>query len=208
MHPDGVTKEKVGLAMWPESSSSQLRNNFHVTLHRLRKTIGHAEWVVADGEHYSIDPAVVRRFDAALFETSVIAARRALKRQEQGAVVALEQALALYRADFLDGEPAGDWCFDVRDRLQQLCIEGLMALGAAQVAEERFGRAVETYRVVLSRDELHEEALRALMLAQAAAGDRTPALRAYQRFAERLKRELEVEPSKETRAVFERLQGS
>jgi DNA-binding SARP family transcriptional activator len=83
-----------------------------------------------------------------------------------------------------------------------------MALGAAQVAEERFARAVETYRVVLSRDELHEEALRALMMAQAAAGDRTPAMRAYQRFAERLKRELEAEPSKETRAVFERIQGS
>jgi len=62
-------------------------------------------------------------------------------------------------------------------------------------------------RLVLARDELHEEALRALMVAHAAQGDRTPALRAYQRFAERLKRELEAEPSRETRAIFERLQA-
>ena len=36
MHPEGRTKEQVGLAFWPEASASQLRNNFHVTLHRLR----------------------------------------------------------------------------------------------------------------------------------------------------------------------------
>jgi predicted ATPase/DNA-binding SARP family transcriptional activator len=205
VNPDGATKEQVGHALWPDSSPAQLRNNFHVTLHRLRKTLGNAEWIVTTNDRYAVDAAVLRKFDATMFEGAVQSARRALKRKEAGAVAGLERALAIYRGEFLDGEPVGDWHLETRDHLQNLAMEGLMALGAAQVEEDRHARAVETYRLVLARDELHEEALRALMAAHAAMGDRTLALRAYQRFAERLKRELESEPSRETRALFERL---
>ena len=45
MHPEGRTKEQVGLAFWPDASPAQLRNSFHVTLHRLRKALGGAEWI-------------------------------------------------------------------------------------------------------------------------------------------------------------------
>ncbi|MBV9879796.1 MAG: AAA family ATPase, partial [Gemmatirosa sp.] len=45
MHPEGRTKEQVGLAFWPDASAAQLRNSFHVTLHRLRKALGGADWV-------------------------------------------------------------------------------------------------------------------------------------------------------------------
>src|SRR2546427_15075 len=41
-HPEGRTREQVGLAFWPEASIEQVRNSFHVTLHRLRKTLGGA----------------------------------------------------------------------------------------------------------------------------------------------------------------------
>ncbi|HEX6200634.1 MAG TPA: AAA family ATPase, partial [Thermoanaerobaculia bacterium] len=37
-HPEGRTKDQVGAALWPEASPAQVRNLFHVTLHRLRKT--------------------------------------------------------------------------------------------------------------------------------------------------------------------------
>ena len=45
MHPEGRTKEQVGLIFWPEASSAQLRNSFHVTLHRLRKALRNPEWI-------------------------------------------------------------------------------------------------------------------------------------------------------------------
>lgn len=122
-------------------------------------------------------------------------------------MAALERALALYRGDFMDGEPAGDWHFDVRDQLQRIYIEALMELGAGHTKEERHSKAAEAYRRVLARDELHEEALRALMLCQARQGERTPALRLYQRFSERLRRELNATPDRATTALFERLQA-
>src|SRR4029078_7662134 len=77
-HPEGRTKEQVGLAFWPEASPGQLRNNFHVTLHRSRQALGGAYWETLNGDRYAVDPALVEECDAAAFERDVLAARRAL----------------------------------------------------------------------------------------------------------------------------------
>jgi DNA-binding SARP family transcriptional activator len=206
VHPDGRTKEQAGLAFWPDASAAQLRNNFHVTLHRLRKALGSTDWIGLAGDRYRVDPAVLEEFDAAEFERDVTAARRALQRQEEGAADRMEQALARYRGDFLDGEPMGDWHVEHRDRLQRLFVDSLMTLGASLAKERRYDRAAESYRRVLGRDELHEEALQALMRCHAGLGERSQALRAYLQFADRLKRELEAEPDRETARLYERLQ--
>jgi DNA-binding SARP family transcriptional activator len=206
MHPDGRTKEQAGLAFWPDASTAQLRNSFHVTLHRLRKALGGANWVTLAGDRYRVDPALVEEFDALAFARDVDAARRALVRREEGAVARLEQALTRYRGDFLDGEPVGDWHIEHRDHLQRLYVSGLMELGARLVLEERHDRAAEAYRRVLARDELHEEALLALMQCLAETGERSQALRVYRRFAERMRGELEAEPDEATTRLFERLQ--
>jgi DNA-binding SARP family transcriptional activator len=208
MHPEGRTKEQVGLCFWPDASSAQLRNSFHVTLHRLRKALGHPEWITLAHDRYRLDPAVIDEFDVQLFEREVADARRALERREEGASAKLEHALARFRGDFLDGEPVGDWHLEIRDRLQRIYADALMELGARLAAEERHAKAAEAYRRVLARDELHEEALVALMKCHAAVGERSQALRAYRRFADRLKAELEAEPDGDTRAYFEELQGA
>ena len=39
-HPEGRTKEQIGLALWPEASTAQLRSSFHDTLYRLRRALG------------------------------------------------------------------------------------------------------------------------------------------------------------------------
>ena len=206
MHPEGRTKEQAGLAFWPDASPTQLRNNFHVTLHRLRKALGNAEWVQLTGDRYRIDPQAVAGFDVVEFEQEVTSARLALKRQQEGAAQRLEQAVARYRGDFLDGEPVGDWHLEYRDRLQRIYVDSLMELGSGLLREERHDRAAEAYRRVLARDELHEDALVALMRCHAGLGERSQALRAYKRFADRLKQELAAEPGREAARFYERLQ--
>jgi DNA-binding SARP family transcriptional activator len=148
---------------------------------------------------------VVEEFYATAFELEVAAARRAVKRQQAGAAEMLERAIDRYRGDFMDGEPAGDWHLELRDRLQRLYVDALMDLGACLVKEDRFTAAAEAYRRVLARDELHEEALRALMRCHAALGERAQALRAYHRFADHLQQELDAEPGAETTLLVERL---
>ena len=208
LHPDGRTKEQVGLAFWPDASAAQLRNNFHVTLHRLRRALGAATWVVLDGDRYRVDPALIEEFDVPTFAREVEGARRALKRQAEGAAARLEQAVALYRGDLLDGEPVGDWHLEHRDHLQRLYVDALMELGSALVREGRHARAAEAYRRVLARDELHEEALLGLMRCLADAGERSQALRAYGTFADRLRKELDAEPGEGVREYHEALRGA
>src|SRR4029079_1304518 len=207
MHPEGRTKEQVGLAFWPDASPAQLRNNFHVTLHRLRKTLAGADWVGLSGERYRVDPDLSLEFDVTAFDRGITDAVRTAKRKEPEAIAKLEQALSLFRGDFLDGEPVGDWHLEHRDRLQRLYVDSLMELGARLSKEDRHAKAAEAYRRVLARDELHEEALLALMQCHAAVGERSQALRVCRRFADRMREELEAEPDDETTSYFEKLQA-
>ena len=206
MHETGRTKEQAGLAFWPDASAAQLRNNFHVTLHRLRKALGNAEWVELAGERYRVAPDALEHFDVREFEQEVVAAQRSLHRREEGAVGRLERTLRLFRGDFLDGEPVGDWHLGHRDRFQRLFVEALMSLGSHLAGDERHAKAAEAFRRVLARDELHEEAVQALIRCHAALGERAQALRVYRRFSELLRRELEAEPDRETSRLAQRLQ--
>ena len=206
MYPDGRTKEQVGLAFWPEASNSQLRNNFHVTIHRLRKALGASDWIVLINDRYRLDPSLVAEFDAARFELEINSARAALKRSDAGAVNAMERALALFRGDFLDGEPAGDWHLEFRDHFQRLFVDGLMELGSRLEEEGRASRAAEAYRRVLARDELHEAAVVALMRTHAQVGERAKCMRIYERFADRLHNELGAKPNEEMRKIFSTVQ--
>ena len=207
MHPDGRTKEQVGLAFWPEASAAQLRNSFHVTLHRLRKALRNPDWITLTNERYRVDPEVIAEFDVTEFERDVVAARRAVKRKEDGAIGMLDRVLARFRGDFLDGEPAGDWHLEHRDRIQRLFVDALMELGDHQADEHRYQKAADAYRRVLARDDLNEDATRALMRCHAKVGDRSQALKLYQRFSERLRKELDAEPDEDTRELAEELRG-
>ena len=94
VNPEGCTKEQVGLAFWPDASTAQVRNSFHVTLHRLRRALGHPEWIETAGERYRLAPSLVWEIDTAGFEKAVTTA---LKRQDYPA---LGRVLEVYRGDF------------------------------------------------------------------------------------------------------------
>ena len=84
-------------------------------------------------------------------------------------------------------------------------VDALMELGEHYAVEDRHAKAAEMYRRVLARDDLHEDAALALMHAQTRLGERAQALRYYQRFAERMRRELETEPRDELAELYEEL---
>lgn len=205
LHPEGCTKEQVGLALWPESSTSQVRNSFHVTLHRLRKALGRPEWVVTSNERYQIDPAIRCDFDALRFEREVTAALRSLTARTAGAAEALSSALGRYAGDFLESESPGDWHLAYRDRFQRLYLDGLLALSAYLVHAERYSEAAEACRRALARDQLLEEAWRRLMLCLARLGERGQALRLYQQLATLLRTELDAEPDDATTALQQKI---
>jgi len=203
-HPEGCTREQVGVALWPEASSAQLRNVFHVTLHRLRKALDRSGWIVVEGERYRI--AAQLDLDADTFEREVTAVRRELARGE-AVLERMRAALALYRGDFLAGELIGDWHLERRDHLARLCVDGLLALGDRLLEGERWQEAADAYRAVLERDPLHKASYRQLMRCLTHSGERTQALRLYQRLSDTLRDELATSPAAETVRLYKQLQA-
>jgi predicted ATPase/DNA-binding SARP family transcriptional activator len=194
---DGATKDEVGVAFWPDATTDQVKNSFHVTLHRLRKMLGGSGTVAQDGTRYRLK--IPHRVRSREFESAVTAAMRAPDAES------LTRALALYQGDFLQGEDVGEWCFPLRARLRLLMIRGLFALGQTQEGRGQYADATESYSRVLSRDPFHEAAARQLMLCRARLGARSESLQVYRELEQRLRTELHASPEPETVAVYERV---
>ena len=197
MQPSGATKEQIGAALWPDADAAKLRNNFHVTMHRLRKMLGGAEWVVAQGDRYSVDRSRGVEFDVETFEREAKAAMRAVGRNAD-ASSRLTRAVELYRGEFLANVAAGEWADDIRERLRHLYAGALNALGRVRMESGDVRGAAEAYEKLLTVDAIDEEATRGLMLSLAKQGDRSGASRAYKRLADSLRRQLDSEPEPRT----------
>jgi len=202
-HPDGRTREQVGLAFWPEASIEQVRNSFHVTLHRLRKTLGGAHWVTLSSDQYAVDSRVAVDFDASRFERDATAGLARLRKD--GDTTLLEEALTLYGGDFLEHEVVGDWHLELRDRLRNKYVGPLVALGERHMKRERWADAAEAWRRLVARDELDERAYRGLMTCHARLGERSQVQQLYQRVERVLRKQLETKPAAETVQLYQRL---
>jgi predicted ATPase/DNA-binding SARP family transcriptional activator len=196
-HPNGSTKEQIGAALWPDADPAKLRNNFHVTVHRLRKTLGGSEWVIVHGDTYLLKPGI--EFDATTFERDANAALRARD------AVRLARAVALYRGPFFENGTAGDWHLDVRDRLREVYAKALTALARMRAASGDLDAATDTWERLVQHDPLDEEAARNLMTALAERGDTAGASRVYRRLTETLRRDLDAEPEPETLALARKM---
>lgn len=206
-NPRGLTKEQVGTALWPEASSAQLRNAFHVTLHRLRKALGGTDRIISVDERYRLSPSLEVEFDAISFDRQMSAALTAARRSAADAPRLLEGALALYRGPFLEGESVGDWALEDRDRIERLFVDGAMMYAELLLAEGRYQEVETVCLRLLERDGLHEAAWRLRMTAHARRGARSHALRLYQELTALVERELDTEPDDDTTDLYQRIQA-
>lgn len=185
-----VRRDRLLLLFWPELDEGRGRAALSQALHVLRRHLGPGAIVTRGHEEVGLDPAV--------FAADVTRFLEALGRQ------AWAEADALYAGEFLPafhlaGAPEfSQWLDETRGHLRGRARQAALALAAA--ADQRADRleAVRWSRRALEHDPLDETLLQALLTRLAASGDRTGAARAYEEFAARLARDLELEPSAET----------
>jgi non-specific serine/threonine protein kinase len=206
-----ATKAQIGLDLWPEASSEQLRNIFHRTLHCLRQALGHPEWVVFRDGAYTVKHDITMWCDLQIFETHVQEARALLEsgtpppsRRAQ-AIACLEAATALWRGDFLADMAPGEWALLRGEALRQAFLRALLDLGRLHMADARYSAAATVYEGAIAFDSYLESAHRELMRCYARQGEVSQALRQYQRLRQLLRDELGADPSPETTLLYERL---
>jgi DNA-binding SARP family transcriptional activator len=191
LHPGLHARSSVAAALWPNVLDESARSSLRTALSALRPSIG-ADALVATRERVGLAPDV--RVDVHEFGVLL---------EEPGREL---DALALCSGELLEGFDE-DWVLVARDAHRERVAELLSGLATAAAARGDHGSAVGFARRRAALDPFDEPAQRALMQLLYQAGDRARALAAYERFADRLRRELGVAVSPSTRAVAAELRN-
>lgn len=201
------TKEQIGLALWPEASTSQLRSSFHDTLYRLRQALGAKEWITFHKGRYSFNRSLPFFFDVEAFEERLSEARRVHAQAPDQAIEYLQNATELYGGDFLEDFAESEWAMARQQELRRSYQEALLLLGGLLYDQQRYAEAAEAYRKAIAHDRFLEEAHRGLMRCHAALGERGRAIRHYEELVHMLYEQLGTAPAPETSALRDRLRA-
>lgn len=113
-----------------------------------------------------------------------------------------DKSIALYDGDLLEGFDE-EWLLPHRERLRQRQFTLLDSLVTGCRSSGDYINGIEYAKRALRLDPWREQTLRALMHFHLDNSDRAGALDEYLRFAKRLKSELGIEPSLETKSTYE-----
>lgn len=193
-----VSRDKMASLLWSSTAPEQARQSLRQTLSTLRKELAHVsplKLLVEEGDFLSLDASLIH-VDVAEFE-SLIAT---------GTAEALDPATRLYGGDFLDGfqideERFDQWVIAERDRLHRLALRAHTQLVEQLSRNDAIDEAIAAAQRSLRIDPLQEPMHRTLMKLFIRSGDLLNALQQYDSCAKLLRRELDVEPDAETKAV-------
>jgi DNA-binding SARP family transcriptional activator len=187
--------------LWGELPEANAQNNLRKALSNLRQVVGaHLD---ITRQEVAFDRDAPYWLDVEAFEGLLGGA------STQTDVERLQEAVELYRGDFLEGfyvrrAPAfEEWATVQRERYRRQALEGLEALVSHHLAVGDYAAAEAAARRQLEIDDLRESAWRGLMEALARDGQRNQALAEYEKCRQLLQAELGVAPAAETTALYE-----
>lgn len=193
-----VSRDKIATLLWSSTAPEQARQSLRQTLSTLRKELAQVsdrKILVEEGDFLSLDPSLVH-VDVVEFEHLVA----------QGTPESLDPATRLYAGDFLDGfmideERFDQWVIAERDRLHRVALRAHAQLAEQLVRVDAIDEAIAVAQRSLRIDPLQESMHRTLMRLYMKSGDLLNAIQQYDNCAKILRRELDVEPDAETRAL-------
>jgi LuxR family transcriptional regulator, maltose regulon positive regulatory protein len=176
-----VAAQTLAEWVWPEADGDLAAASLRVTVHRLRKLLGHDDAVLYHDGKISLNDRLCW-LDVWSFEA------------------AADGGLALYKGHLL---PQDDfpWMLGSRERLRAKFQRAAIAAGKRHETAGEYEAAAMLYESCLEADPSAEALYRQLMLCLKDAGRRTEALDAFQR----CRRTLAATLSKETQQVYESL---
>lgn len=206
-----VLREGLMAELWGDLDDGHARKYLRQTLWQLRTALDGAGSPPA---LLQVEADAVLLDDRASFWLDVGQLERACA-QIQGvpgatlsasAARALREAVEAYRGDLLEGWYT-DWCLEERERLEVLYLGALAKLLAYSEAHGEYEHGLAYGTRILRCDRAREHAHRGLMRLYYRAGDRTAALRQYDRCVAILREELDVAPTRRTQALYEQIRA-
>ena len=198
--------------LWAERSQTGAAGNLRVLLNSLRNTVNpfvlitrHTVAINLQSDLW-VDTLAFERLLADFGYSSQAKGELPVRITEQ-----IEQALTLYRGEFLTGFFIRDapefevWARIERERLHILAINAVQALSLHYLTTRQYALGSNAVERWLHWDLLNEEAHRTLMLLLAQDGHRLAALQHYERIVDLFQHELGTDPSLETEALYHQI---
>ncbi len=214
VHP----RETIAEFFWPDRPENQARMNLRQALLGIRKVLTGENtnpFLQINEDTVKFNAAIAWR-DTAVFNEHM----QATHNHEHPhlhtcpeCLSHLEQAVEVYRGDFLEDLLLSDvasfqeWVFFHRERHFRNLLDALHSLAEVYFKQASFDQSYQYAWRYVSLAPLEEEAHRLLMHIFARSGRRSAALQQYNLCRTYIKRELGVEPSAETKRLFEQIKN-
>jgi DNA-binding SARP family transcriptional activator len=215
LHRDrGHTRETLAGLLWPEAPDPVSKKYLRQAIWQLHSAlVNRARQPQAESEALlvlrpgwvRVNPKAAWWLDVADFEKAYDICRDTppLELTDLQAQ-ALESAALLYRGDLTETWYQ-DWCLYERDRLQLSYLAMLEQLMIYCEQRQNYAKGVAYGQRILRYDPARESTYRHLMRLYYRAGDRTTALRQFDRCATAMAKHFSLRPSRETIALYERV---
>jgi non-specific serine/threonine protein kinase len=196
-------RERLAGLLWPEAAEPNARRSLRQALWHVRRAItangsSRPPYILADELSITFDSASDYWLDVAVLSERVA---------ESASVEALVRAISVYRGELLPGFYQ-EWVVSERERLQAVFEQKMNTLLDRLIEAGRWPEVLEWGERWITHCRSPEPAYRALMLAHHGLGDRAGVAAVFQRCAAALRDDLGVEPSGQTRALYETLVAS
>jgi LuxR family transcriptional regulator, maltose regulon positive regulatory protein len=200
-HPEGKTKEEIGVIFWPDAAAKDVRLRLKNTVYRLRRAL-EKNVVILDQDNYRFNNGLDYVYDVELFlkeNAHGLKAREPLQK-----LAHFREAVKLYKGIFLPGIEE-TWVHSPRESLQQIFISILIEVAELYLEMANYDLALDYSQRALEVDNCLEAAYRVTFRIFARMGDRASVVRQYKRCVEVLRRDFNTEPSPQTRDLYETL---
>jgi DNA-binding SARP family transcriptional activator len=208
-----VNKEVLMELLWPEEDPKLTTKRFHVALASLRKTLepgilrgNRSSFISRLNDSYRLDLGDEGWVD---IEELMDELKRAKEESDpQRVITRLLKAESLYGGDFLDEEPYSEWSIQAREKFREDYLYAIKRILYYFESRGSYIQSIEYAEKYLEVDKYAEDVYRSLMAYYWKTGDRFRMARTFKRCGENIKRDLDCEPSEETKQLYRELASS
>ncbi|MCF7220881.1 AfsR/SARP family transcriptional regulator [Marilutibacter chinensis] len=200
--------------LWPERTASSTPGSFNTALWRLRRMVERpplkqGDLIVSDrrGAIGLNGPAGVW-LDVEEFERLISPGLAgAPERLSDADIDGLRRGVAMYKSDILL-DVTDDWALREREKHRRSYLNALGRLMQLATIRRDYEEAIARAQAILDSDALREDVHRDLMQLYVMSGQRAQALQQFECCRDLLRRELAIQPMRETMEVYRRIADS
>ncbi len=207
-----VPRDQVLEHLWPDMDEARAKNNLYVIWSAMKSALSPEAGKNEPCPYVDNTGGVCRvmadsvRSDVEEFERTLSKAREAQAAERISDALGLYERLAeIYRGELLPGDVYDDWFAHVRDEFRAKYADAMLqAASLLQARHDQLG-ALTFIRRALNQDPWREDLYQAALRCQIAAGQRSAAIDTYLLCRSKLTEDLGLDPSAETRALYDQI---